>query len=208
MQKKTWLIILIGMIVIAALVLGFHFYKINAFKSALKPLALKDNMLFWEMLTITKTSPNITFAQLSGKAIRNIGARNEIIAKVGSLDPYLYRKELNLYLKLLDLENEYVRSFITLRRALLVASGEPEREKEVETYKSTDKQKTVYHQKTFKKALVSFRKKTDKTQAASKEHLKISKKLLAFEKENAESLSSIIPKRNIIPLLEKAVREL
>ena len=58
-MRRRWLIIvLIAVIVITALAVGFHFYKINVLKSALRPLALEDELLFKGMLAVTKILPN------------------------------------------------------------------------------------------------------------------------------------------------------
>jgi hypothetical protein len=209
MRKKTWLIILIGMIVIAALGLGFHFYKLNLLRSALKPLALEDELLFKGMLAVTKTLPDITLAELSKKAQKNIQARNQIISKVRALDPYLYKKQVGLFLKLLELENEYATSLVALKHTWLEAHSHPREEivTEVEEVKIA-KQKPVYREKTFKRTLVKFREEIEKAKAASQKHLKISREILAFEKDNVKSLSSIIPERNIMPLLEEVIREI
>jgi hypothetical protein len=209
MQRKWLIIVIIAIVVIAALGIGYHFYRMNALRSALKPLALKDESLFKEMLAVTKALPGITLTDLSEKAQKNIEARNEIISKVKAIDPYLYKKQVGLFLRLLDLENEYARSLVALKRAWLEARTQPREEivTEVEEVKIA-KQKPIYREKTFKRTLIKFREVVGKAQAASREHLKISREILAFEKQNTKSLSSIIPKRNIIPLLEEVIREL
>ena len=209
MRRRWSIIVLIIIVVMVALGIAYHFYRINALRSALKPLALEDESLFKEMLTTTKTLPNITLAELSEKAQKNIDARNEIVSKVKALDPYLYKKQVGLFLRLLELENEYARSLVALKRAWLEARTQPREEivTEVEEVQIA-KQKPIYREKTFKKTLVKFREVVEKAQAASREHLKISEEILAFEKQNTKSLSSIIPKRNIIPLLEEVIREL
>lgn len=209
MRKKWIIFVLVAIAVIAALGIAYHFYRINALRSALKPLALEDELLFKEMLAVTKTLPDITLAELSEKAQKNIHARNQIISKVRALDPYLYKKQVGLFLKLLELENEYAASLVALKRAWLEARTQPREEivTEVEEVKIA-KQKPIYREKTFKRTLIKFREVIEKAQAASRDHLKISEKILAFEKENAKPLSSIIPKRNIMPLLEEVIREI
>jgi flagellar basal body-associated protein FliL len=208
MRRKWLTIVIIAIVVIAALAIGYHFYRVNALRSALKPLALEDELLFKEMLAVTKTLPNITLAELSEKTQKNIQARNEIVSKVKALNPYLYKKQVGLFLKLLELENEYARSLATLKRAWLAARTQPREEviTEVEEVQIA-KQKPVYREKTFKRTLLKFREVVEIAQAASQEHLRISREILAFEKQNTKSLSSIIPKRNIIPLLEEVIRE-
>jgi len=110
---------------------------------------------------------------------------------------------------LLELENGYAASLIALKNAWLEAQRQPREEVVTEMEEvQTAKHKIVYREKTFKRTLLKFREAVEKAQAASQEHLKISREILAFEKQNTKSLSSIIPKRNIIPLLEEVIREL
>lgn len=208
MQRRWLIIVLIAIIVIAAFGIGYHFYKLNALRSALKPLAVEDELLFKGMLVVTKRLPDLTFTELSENAQKNIEARNKIISKVRALDPYLYKKHVGLFLKLLELENEYAASLVALKRAWLEAHRQPREEviKEVEEIKIA-KQKPVYREKNFKRTLIKFRGAIEKAQAASQEHLRISREILAFEKENTRSLSSIIPKRTMIPLLEEVIRD-
>ena len=110
---------------------------------------------------------------------------------------------------MLELENEYAASLVALKRAWLEAHSHPREEivTEVEEVKIA-KQKTVYRERTFKRTLIKFREEIEKAKAASQEHLKISREILAFEKDNTKSLSSIIPERNIMPLLEEVIREI
>ncbi len=209
MKRKPWIILLIVIIVLAALGIGYHSYKLNALKSALRPLASQDEALFKELLDITKALPSITLSELSAITQDNIAARNGIMAKVKAVSPYLYKKQIDLFLKLMEMENEYARSLVSLKRAWLEAGAQPKEEvvTTVEEIKAP-KQKTTYRERTFKRTLLKFREVVDKARAASQQHLQLSQKILAFEKNNQRSLSSIIPKRNIIPLLEQLIREL
>lgn len=209
MKRKPWIILLIVFIVLAVLGIGYHLYKLNALKSALKPLALQDEALFKELLEITKSLPAITLGELSAITQDNIAARNEIMAKVRAIPPYTQKKQISLFLRLMEMENEYALSLVSLKRAWLEAGAQPEEEivTEVEEIQRGPKQKPLFREKVFKRTLIKFRGGVEKAQAASQAHLRISQNILAFEKNNERSLSSIIPKRNTTPLLEQLIRE-
>jgi|GEM_PF-2051433 len=209
MKRKPWIILLIAIIILALLGIGYHLYKLSALKSALKPLALQDEALFEELLEITKSLPAITLGELSAITQENIAARNEIMAKVRAVPPYFYKKQIDLFLKLMEMENEYALSLVSLKRAWLEAGAQPEEEvvTEVEEIQRGPKQKPLYREKVFKRTLIKFRGSVDKARAASQAHLRISQNILAFEKSNEKALSAIIPKRNITPLLEQLIRE-
>lgn len=208
MKRKPWIILLIVLIILAVLGIGYHLYKLNALKSALKPLALQDEALFKELLEITQSLPAITLGELSAITQENIAARNEIMAKVRTIPPYFYKKQINLFLRLMEMENEYALSLTSLKRAWVEAGTQPKEEvvTTVEEIKAP-KQKTTYRERTFKRTLVKFRETIDKARAASQAHLRISQNILTFEKNNEKALSSIIPKRTTTPLLEQLIRE-
>ena len=208
MKRKHWIILIIFLIIVAVLGIGYHVYKVNALRSALKPLALENEALFRELVSLTKALPGMTLAEVSQKAQSNIAARNRIMEKVRALPPYIYKKQIGLFLKLMEMENQYARSLTALKRAWVEAGGQPREEMvtEVEEVKGP-KQKTFFRERTFKRTLIKFREKVDEARAASQKHLQLSRQILVFEKENAKALGSIIPKRNTAPLLEQLIQQ-
>jgi hypothetical protein len=210
MRKRLPLII--GIIILIVLfAAGWHYYRIFAFKSALQPLALRDNLLFREMLAKAGSLPDPSPDNLFQKVRNNIQARNEIISKVRSLNPYIYKQEARLYLELLELENKYSLSLLELNRALLEADKAQIGgmvEEEVEVVKQVGKKSVVHREKVFKRDLAIFKDIMDRKRAALSAHLKISNELKAFEIKNTPKLKKIIPARNIVPLLEEAGRQL
>jgi len=203
MKKKLLLLSFLLIIFLA----GFHFYKIHSLKSAIRPLALKDNILIEAILNIEKNSPNITFAEYFEKAQKNIEQRDDVIFNVKLLSPYILKKEIDMYIDLLNTENECVRSEIALSRAGLDVSSKFD----WADYQIKDIPTSYYfvesYKRSTKKAINEFKEAVKKKESKNEEFLEAVNKLLSVEKKYADPLSSLIPKRNIIPRLEEIVKE-
>lgn len=201
--------IFIGLLILSILLgLSFHFYKRYSLKSTLRPLVLKDNILIEEMLTIAKTSPNITYAEYFEKAKKNLDSREDIIYGVKVLSPYLYKKELDLYLELLNVENEYIRSEVALSRALLEASSKFDwSQRERSEYISSSYYSSDIYRRSYLRSLDEAKKAYEDYGKKRADYTENVKKLLSKEKLAWKELSSLMPNRNIISILEEKLKE-
>ena len=91
-QKKLWIGIVGGIVVLLALVVGFQAYKKYSFKSALRPYALKDNLLTEDILNLESGGKG-TFADFFEKAKKNMETREQLIQDVRLIDPGSYKAE-------------------------------------------------------------------------------------------------------------------
>lgn len=206
MRKRMPLIIIILLIILLALGYTYHRFKTNSLRAALRPLAQKDVALAKDLIKTATSLDTLPLTQVSKRADSNVSFRQQLMAGIKSLNPYLYKKQINLLLELMDLENEYARSLVALKQARLEAGQQPETEEVTEVEEVVSKTGIVYKQRKFKRTLMKFQESTAKAQAAFDRHYIAGRKLLAFEIEKEKELTKIIPPRNVAPLLEKALK--
>lgn len=117
-QKKRWIAVVGGIVAALVLVFGFQVYKTHAFKSALRPYVLKDNILIEDMLNL-HSDGKISLDDYFDKAKKNIDAREQLIQDIRLIDPGSYKIELDMYVEILKLANEYIQSEVAQYKALL-----------------------------------------------------------------------------------------
>lgn len=98
--------------------LSFHFYKASQLKATLKPLVLKDNELFGQFLKSQDYYGN-KYTILISKAEESISERSNIIQNIASVSPYIYKKKVDTYLEMLNLENNCSKSAIGVWNGIL-----------------------------------------------------------------------------------------
>lgn len=211
-MRKNWLPVTVAVLAVLMLI-GWHFYKASAFRSAIAPLADRDNMLFNDLITLTRTLPDVPLTTVSRRVKNNVAARNELLGKVQALNPYIYKASSGIYQRLLKLENDYARSLVDTKKALIAAdqakAGDGEMvEEEVETVRQVGKRSVVYRQKVFKRSLTKYKDIMERKRAAIARHKDIAQELADYETQNAARLARIVPPRNLGPQLENALREL
>lgn len=102
--------VLLAPVIIAVAIGGYHFYRIHSVQRQLEPVAVRDNILITEVLEVEQSSPNITFAEYLDKLVKNRDERDELKRKVEEIEPYGNREIFAQYIRLFDLENDYVRT--------------------------------------------------------------------------------------------------
>lgn len=118
MAKKRFVVCLILLFLCLAFILGgMHVYRIRVFGQGLRPLVLKDSMLFEEIVSIRENAAGLTWAEYFEGAQKNIDTRINTIQETKLLDPYRYQAVVDAFVGLLYMENEYIRSCVSLARA-------------------------------------------------------------------------------------------
>ena len=171
-------IILVSCLTLFVALLGIHIYTIESIKSKLSPIVVKDDLLFEQHWI--KTGETHTADKWIAILNSEIEQRNGIILAISSLYPYIYRKELEIYIELLKKENEY---------ALVLRSTLNEQKDKVLNEKDHDKVQRI------DKRIVDLAKQNQNNIA----------ELIKLEECREKEMSSILPKRNILPLLKNAV---
>ncbi len=201
--------VIIAVLLIIALALGgWYYYKIFSFKSAMRSLSISNNQLMNDLIKLTRDLPQLNLAELTRKARENIRQRLAIMDKIRSLKPYRHKKQVDAYLRLLELENAYADSLIKLKQALIIAkaaeAGGLVKEEEVETVRQVGKKSIVYRKKIFSRDLTKFRSVMDTRLAALNRHTAVMRQLINYEIGNSKMLRKIVPQRNLMFQLEKA----
>lgn len=202
-QKKLWIGIVGGIVAILVLAVGFQAYKKHAFKSALRPYALKDNILIEDMLNL-ESEGKITYADYFDKAKKNIEAREQLIQDISLIDPGSYKTELDMYLEILKLENKYIQYGIAKGMAYIavkMAKNKIEPMREIcninwYSWCSADISKA---KRDIEAAATGLVEKTRESRVTSEQWL-------SKEKEYNKTLSAFLPARNLIPKLEYIVK--
>jgi hypothetical protein len=207
MKKKLPLIIAIILILVLAVV-GWYSYKSFNFRAAIRSLALLDNQLYSNLISMTRSLPKLSLANLTSQAQDNIKKRLEVMERIKALKPSAFDKQIDIYLRLMELENAYANSLIKLKQALLMAesaeAGGMVKEEEVEMVRQVGKKSIAYRKKVFSRDLTKFRSVMETRAAARTEHAGVMRQLINYEIRNAKQLGKIVPKRNLMFQLEKA----
>lgn len=200
-QKKLWIGVVGGIVAVLVLAVGFQAYKKHSFKSALRPYALKNNILTEDTLNL-ESDGKITFDDYFDKAKKNIEAREQLIQDIRLMDPGSYKTELDMYVEILKLENEYIQSGVARNKAYLEKKRlEGVKEKYEEECNTYGWECSRYIAKN-KRVIEGASTRWDEKIIEQRETLK---KWLSKEKDYQNHISSFLPPRSIIPLLEKMI---
>lgn len=199
-QKKFWIGVVGGIVALSVLAVGFQAYKKHSFKSALRPYALKDNILTEDILNLESES-KITIVDYFDKAKKNIEAREQIIQDVRMLDPGSYKKELDMHVEIMTLENEYVQSKVAALKAYIGVESAKSELKRLDDACNASWFSFCNNNLPTLKGNVEYALTGQKI--AAEEYIKAYKKWLSKEEEYHKGLSSFLPERNLIAKLKE-----
>jgi hypothetical protein len=172
--------VLVALIILLFAFFGIHSYMTERIKSTLSPIVVKDDLLFeqhWK-----NTGESHTADEWINILNSEIEQRKETILAVSSLYPYVYRNELQMYVDLLKKENEYA---VVLRSILTEENAKVLNEKNLDKVHRIEKRIEDLHKQNHSNIV----------------------ELIRIEEYRAKELSSILPKRNILPLLKNAASQ-
>lgn len=203
-QKKLWIGVVGGIVALSVLAVGFQAYKKYSFKSALRPYALKDNILTEDILNL-ESEEKITFADYFDKAKKNIEAREQLIQDIRMIDPGSFKKEADMYIEIMTLENEYVQSGVAKDKAYI---------EKIKWEGTKEKWEEMCNNYGWTEGCNSdIAKAKGEIEAASTEwsekileQRETRKKWLSKEKDYNKPLYAFLPERNLIPKLEDIVK--
>lgn len=209
-QKKLWIGVVGSIVTLSVLAIGFQAYKKYSFKSALRPHTLKDNILTEDMLEFYRDKSKSTIRDSIDKGKKNMEAREQIIQDLRMVDPGSYKKELDMYVDLLKLENEYVYSEVSDSNSWLdvrVAEAEKKEKERMCDEMTAYSRNLVCGEESMQELADRVYSAKDKWVEIYKNKKEVINKWLFKEKDYQKTLSGLLPVRHVIPKLEEIVAE-
>jgi hypothetical protein len=117
MNRRSVLIIIVGLVVIA-LIVGVRLFGTATEKNEIKEIVGTDSTLINNALSSRDDTLNMDFMRLFTVLKRNIEKRDALTEKAKSLKVSYYKKEIEQLIDLMKTENEFLRSALFSDQAI------------------------------------------------------------------------------------------
>jgi hypothetical protein len=172
-------------LVVVALIVGVRLFWKAQEKNDIKEVASADSSLINEALAARKDRSNMGFMRLFNILKRNINKRDTLIEKAKSLEVSYYKEEIDQFIGLMQIENEFLRSALFFDQGISSAVA------------SVRSAPSVRAESIYKSS-----------RAKLNDYTEIVDELIEKEKNAQTSLSEFMPERSVLMMMEKEKKKM